>query len=209
MSRDSLRRFAWLKAAAPLCGLIAVAPVALSISCDPNDDSEPGLDKYFLRDVTAMQELGLPVYWLGTEFTVDDHVFRGPYVSEFGAEVEGGGIQMDYVTAIDGANIGPVLTVYSRGAWDLVKDGVNAEVPGVTHRVIRVGDRDGEMILQADATRPLNAISLVLDLGDVVVVARTNSVIGATPWAGSDMNPIIDNPDLLIRVMEDLRPYPE
>jgi len=70
--------------------MIVAGGVALWTSCDLGDESEDGLDKYFLRDVAAMEDLGLPVYWLGTEFTVDGHVFHGPYVSEFGAEVEGG-----------------------------------------------------------------------------------------------------------------------
>jgi hypothetical protein len=198
------------KVTVPLFALIAVAAAALCTSCDPNDDSEAHLDKYFLRDVAAMQAMGLPVYWLGTEFTVDGHVFRGPYVSEFGAEVEEGGMQMDYVAAIDGANIGPTLTIYSRAAWELAKDRVtNPTTPGASRRTVSVLGKDAQMFLTPGGARPLNAMWLVVDLDEVVAVARTNSVVGATPSAGSDLNPFINNPDLLVQVMQGLRPYPE
>jgi hypothetical protein len=187
------------------------AATALWIGCDSDNDSEAALDKYFLRDVAAVQAMGLQVYWLGTEFTVGDSVFHGPYGFEYGPEVEGAGIEMTYVTLLRGGGQVPLdLFVYSKDIWDSVKDRMmDSDLPGVSRRAVSVQGRGGELILQAAGARPLNAIWLVLDLGDVVVVGQTNSVIGATPTAGSDLNPIINNPDLLIQVMQDLRPYPE
>ena len=209
MSRRNFRAFVWI-VAGPLCGLIALAVLAAPMGCDPNDQSEEGLDKSFLRDVAAMQAMGVPVYWLGTEFTVDGHVFRGPYVSEFGAEVEGGGIQMDYVTAIDGANIGPTLTIYSRPAWELAKDRMtNPTTPGASRRTVSVLGKDAEMFSTPGGARPLNATWLVVDLNDVVAVARANSVIAPAARGGGELNPFINNPDLLVQVMQDLRPYPQ
>ena len=202
-----------LKPPAPLfLALMALVAAALWTSCEFDDQSEEGLDKYFLRDVAAVQAMGLQVYWLGTEFTVDGQVFRGPYGFEYGPEVEGAGIEMTYMALLpDGGGVPLDLFVYSSDLWESVKERtMNPGLPGVTRRVVSVGDRDGELILQAAGARPLNAIWLVLDLDDVVVVAQTNSVVGgATPSAGSDLNPIINNPDLLVQVMEGLWPYPQ
>jgi hypothetical protein len=211
MSRHNFHVPAWLTAPAPLLVLVALVVAALWISCESDDQSEEGLDKYFLRDVAAVQALGLQVYWLGTEFTVDGQVFRGPYGFEYGPEVEGAGIEMTYMALLpDGGGVPLDLFVYSSDLWESVKDRtMNPQLPGVTRRAVSVQDREGELILQSAGARPLNAIWLILDLGDVVVVAQTNSVIGATPTAGSDLNPIVNNPDLLIQVMEGLRPYPE
>jgi len=85
---------------------------------------------------------------------------------------------------------------------------MNFSAPGVTRRAVSVQNRDGVLLLQAAGARPLNAIWLILELGDVVVVADTNSG-GAVRPGGPDYNPFINDPDLLVEVMQDLRPYPE
>jgi hypothetical protein len=208
MSRHNLHAFAWLKAAAPLFALTVLAGAALSTSCDPDEQSD-GLDKYFLRDVAAVQAMGLNVYWLGTEFTVDGVVFRGPYGFEFGPEVEGAGIEMTYVASLDGGNIDFDLDVLSRDVWDLTKEDVlNPGLPGVTRETVSVGEREGQLISVPLGTRPVNTLWLVLDLGDVVVLA-TAGAGGPVYPGGPDYNPFINNPDLLIQAMQDLRPYPE
>lgn len=187
--------------------MVIIVASALWISCDSGSDSEGGLDKYFLRDVAAVQAMGLPVYWPGTEFTVDGHVFRGPYVAEFGDEVEAGGVRMSYV--LEGGNTPVYLTTYSRAAWEMVKDRLtNPRTPGTDRRTVSVLGRDAEMFSAPGGTRPLNALWLILDLGDVVAVADTNSGGRISP-GGPDYNPFINNPDLLVQVMQDLRPYPE
>jgi len=207
MSIGRTRALDLLKLAASVCALIVVVAGFVWISRSLNNESEGDLDRYFLRDVATVEAMGLPVYWLGREFTVDGLVFRGPYVSEFGAEVEGGGIHMSYV--LEGGNTPADLTVYSRDAWELVKDSMmNPRLPGVTRRGVSVQNRAGELILQSAGARPLNALWLILDLGDVVVVAQTNSG-GAVRPGGPDYNPFINNPDLLVQVMQDLRPYPQ
>jgi hypothetical protein len=78
----------------------------------------------------------------------------------------------------------------------------------VTRRTVSVGGREGELLFLPLGTRPLNILRLVLDLGDVVVVAQTHAGGPVYP-GGPDYTPFINNPDLLIQVMEDLRPYPE
>lgn len=208
MSRSSFRASAWL-VTIPICAVVALAAALFWTSCDLGDESEGGLDKYFLRDVSAMEELGLPVYWLGTGFTVDGLVFRGPHGAEFGGEVEQG-IGMTYLATLEGGGGVPFsLTVQGRDAWEPEKDRVlNPRLPGVTRKVVTVGDRDAELIsIPLDMT-PVNTLRLVLDLGDVVVVAQALAGGPAYP-GGPDYSPFINNPDLLVEVMQGLRPYPE
>jgi len=210
MSRRNLHAFASPKAAT-LCALIAVVAIALCTSCD--DKSESGYD-YFLRDAAAMQAMGLPVYWLGREFNAGGLTFQGPYGVGFGGEVEGGGIFMQYISWLDGtpgegSNTSLEVTEYSRGAWDLVKDRMtNSLAPGITRRAVSVQGEEAVFILQAAGARPLNEIWHILDRGDVTVVASANSGGPVSP-GGPDYSPFINTPDLLIQVMEDLRPYPE
>ena len=202
-----IRALDLLKLAASVCALIVVVAGFVWISRALNNESEGDLDKYFLRDVATVEAIGLPVYWLGTEFTVDGLLFRGPYVAEFGDEVEGGGIRMSYV--LEGGNTPAYLTVYSRDAWEMVEDRtMNPRTPGASQRTVSVLGKDAEMFSAPGGTRPLNALWLIVDLSDVVVVADTNSG-GAVRPGGPDYNPFINNPDLLVQVMEDLRPYPQ
>jgi len=183
--------------------MIVAGGAALWTSCDLGDESEDGLDKSFLRDVAAVEEMGLPVYWLGTEFPADGLVFRGPYGAEFGNELEGG-INMHYLAPIDGGNAAFDLTVYGRDAWGAAAGRVlNPGVPGVIRKTVTVLGRDAEAVSVPLGARPVNILWLVLDMGDVIVVGTARSGAPDEPE-----NPLID-PDNLIAVMEDLRPYPE
>ena len=128
---------------------VAVAAAALSaLSCAP-DVSDEHFYQDFVRDAQAMQQMGLPTIWLGREFTAGDLTFRGPFGSDFGGEVQGGGIHMTYTARLgDGAALdeGPStvleLTIYSPTAWELKQDSMmKPGLPGVTRRDVLVGDR--------------------------------------------------------------------
>jgi hypothetical protein len=201
----NIRILPWIKLVASVAVLIAVVAVVFYINRS-GDDGE--LDEYFLHDAKVMQEAGLPVYWLGTEFTIDNLVFRGPHVAGFGAEVEGLGIHTSY--SLKSGNTRLDLVTYSRDAWELVKDRMmNPPLPGVARKTVTVGGREGELLFIPLGTRPLNVLRLVLDFGDVVVVAWTNSLTAPAAQGGLELNPFINNPDLLVQVMENLRPYPQ
>ena len=188
-----------------------MASSALWAGCD--DKSEDGYD-YFLRDAAAMEDMGLPVYWLGREFDGGGLTFQGPYGLAFGGEVEGGGMFMRYISWLggtpgEGLNTGLEITEYSTDAWDLVKDRMmNPPVPGVTRETVTVGGRKGDLLFLPLDTTPLNILRLVLDLDGVVVVAQARAG-GPTSPGGPDYSPFINNPDLFVQVMQDLRPYSE
>ena len=201
---------------------MALAAMITAISCLSFGESDESADKrfygYFLRDEKAMEDMGLPVYWLGRGFTAGGLAFQGPYGAEFGGEVKGGGIFLHYTSWLDGTpfegtNIGLEITVYSPGAWELVKSRIlNPRVLStegeVTRRTVTVNGRQAEMISVPSGSRPVGKLRLVLDLDEVVVVAVARAGGPVSP-GGPDYSPFINNPDLLIQVMEDLRPYPE
>jgi len=192
---------------------LVLVTAVFAVSCVglPHDDNpDQRFYGYFLRDVETMQAIGLPVYWLGSDFTVDGLVFRGPYGAEFGAEVEGG-IQLTYLAPLQvGGNTSLDLIVRSRDAWTRAEHQVrDPGLPGVTRRTVTVGSREAELIFVPLGTRPVNTLWLVLDLGDAVVLAQALAG-GAMYPGGPDYNPFINNPDLLVQVIEEnLRPYPE
>jgi hypothetical protein len=203
-------------AAGALTLAIIVAVATASMYCGGDNEASGDLDENFIRAAATVEAMGLPVYWLGREFTAGDMRFGGPYVASFGAEVEGGGVSADYLSwaegerePYEGLNVDLQLTTYSRDAWARVEDRMmNPRAPGVTRRDVLVAGHDGALLLETSVTRPLNALWLILDLGDAVVVADAHSGGPVTP-SGPDHSPFINNPDLLVQVMEDLRPYPK
>jgi hypothetical protein len=67
--------------------------------------------------------------------------------------------------------------------------------------------REAELISVPSGGRPTNRLWLILELDPVVVVGEAGSVLSAD--GASELNIFINNPDLLVRVMQDLRPYPQ
>jgi len=206
-----------LKLLVPIAALAAVVAGISCVGLGEDDDPDERFYGYFLRDQKAMEEMGLPVYWLGRGFTAAGLVLEGPYGLEFGGEVEGGGIFMRYVSWLDGTpfvgtNMGLEITVYSPDAWELAKSRIlNPRLlPSegeVTRRTVTVKDRQAELISIPRFTRPVGQLRLILDLDEVLVVAVARS--GGQKPGGSDYNIFINSPDLLVQVMQDLRPYPE
>ena len=212
MSIGNIRAVDLLKAAACVCALITLVAVVACVWRGDDDESDQEFYGYFLRDAKAMEEMGLPVYWLGREFTatLGGITFRGPYGSGFAGEVEGGGIFMLYVP--EGLDPGLEITVYSPDAWELVKDRIlNPRLMSnegeVTRRTVTVKGRQAELISVPQFTRPVGQLRLILDLDEVVVVAVARS--GGQGPDGTDYSLFVNNPDLLVQVMQDLRPYPE
>jgi len=85
---------------------------------------------------------------------------------------------------------------------------MSSKVSSAKRLAVSVGDRSATMVIQTSLTRPVNAVWLVLEFDDVVVMADAHSGGSASP-GGPDDSPFVNDPDLLVRVMEDLRPYPE
>jgi hypothetical protein len=174
------------------------------------DEDDRGVDPDFLGAVATAQALDYPVYWLGRQFTVDGLAFEGPDVVDFATERDEGKVAMTYVAPSASLR----LSAYSPNAWALVKDRVtDPEIPGerrpVTRRAVSVKARQAELLSLPPATREVNQLWLILDMGDGVVVAVAPSGGPAYP-GGPDYSPFINNPNLLVQVIEEnLRPYPE
>jgi len=202
----------------------AIAAGVCFASCSsPPDVSDEHFYQDFVRDAQTMQNMGLPVYWLGREFTAGDLTFRGPYGGDFGGEVQGGGMKMEYAASLEptpssyGATLPFEITIYSQAAWALVSGRIlNPETPGTTHRSVTILGKQAEMFSAPGGTRPLNALWLVLDLGDVTVVVGANAGGPVTPVTGPlqtpggpAWSPFINDPNLLVQVLQNLRPYPQ
>jgi len=220
MSIRKIRAFDWPKLAASVCALIAIVAAVACVGLGDNDDVDERFYGYFLRDEKAMQDMGLPVYWLGREFSAGALTFQGPYAPEFGGEVEGGGIFMHYISWLDGTpgvgrNIGLDITVYSPSAWELAKGRMlNPQLlPSegeVTRRTVTLRGREAELISIPQFTRPVGRLRLVVEFDPVVVVAEAASNLSSDVRGGTiELSIFIKNPDLLVQVMQDLRPYPE
>ena len=196
--------------------LLIIAFSVLLIGCDNSPDipSANNPDPYFMHDVATAEAGGYPVYWLGWEFAAGDLTFYGPYGSGTGGEVEGGGARVNYSAPIQGGgNVGVDLVTYTRAAWELAKERMmNPKIPGetrpVTRRSVAVKGRQADLLSLPGLTRPVNQLRLIVDMGDAVVLAIAPSVGPATP-GGPEGSPFINNPDLLVQVMQDLRPYAE
>ena len=178
--------------------------------CEDQQETQAGQDHPAFTQADAAQEAGLTVYWLGPSFEAGGVLFRISY-AEFPEGFAGVPLQgLEVVYSSQPEPAGSLdLQLFSRSDWDQVKDKVmNPRLPGVTRETVTVAGREAELISVPLGTRPVNTLWLVLDLGDVVVLA-TAGAGGAVYPGGPDYNPFINNPDLLIQVMEDLRPYPE
>jgi hypothetical protein len=189
-------------------GLVVLSP--WQTGCGTDEKTGSDMAPAFLTPVAAAEEAGLTVYWLGASFEVGDVLFstREAKFPEGIAGVPLQGLEVVYSSQPEPAG-SLDLQLLSRSDWDQVKEKVmNPPLLGVTRRTVSVGGREGELLFLPLGTRPLNILRLVLDLGDVVVVAQTHAGGPVYP-DGPDYTPFINNPDLLIQVMEDLRPYPE
>jgi hypothetical protein len=192
--------------------LMALAAAITTISClNLGESDDERFYGFFQRDAKIMEGMGLPVYWLGREFTAGGVTYRGPYAPEFGGEVERGGLFMGYKPS-GGTTF--EITVYSPAAWESAKDRIlnprTLTTEGeVMRRTVTVKGRQAELLSVPQGTRPVGYLRLVLDL-DQVVVAATARAFGAVSPGGPDRTVFINNPDLLVQVIdENLRPYPE
>jgi len=194
---------------ATLAAALVVLSAALA-ACEDGQETEPGLGAAFLTPVAAAREAGLSVYWLGPSFEAGGVLFTTSE-AKFPEGIAGVPLQGLVVRYSSGPEPGGFLDLQllSKSDWGQVKEKlVNPQAPGAGRRAVSVAGREGELFLQSAGARPLNALSLIVDLGDVALVADTNSS-GAVRPGGPDYNPFINNPDLLIQVMQDLRPYPQ
>jgi hypothetical protein len=193
--------------------LVALTAMITAISClNLGESEDERFYAFFLRDAKIMEDMGFPVYWLGREFTARGLTYRGPYAPEFGGDVEDGRLWMGYEPS-SGTTL--EITVYSPAAWQLAKDRIlNPQVLStegeVTRRTVTVNGRQAQLIsVPSGSSRPVGKLRLVIDLGDVEVVAVARALGPVFP-GGPDRTIFINNPDLLVQVIDDnLRPYPQ
>ncbi len=173
---------------------------------------------YFLRDVDKMQSMGLPTYWLGRKFQAGGLTLQGPYGLENDGEPEDDKIEMRYnawleETPFQGRTVGFSLLIYGPRTWDTVKQrylNPSSPPPGnlkPSKKTVTVQGHDAQLWTLPAVNRPVNAVALVVQLDPVTIVVEAPSLL--SPADGTEGNIFVKNPDLLVQVMQNLRPYPQ
>ena len=197
--------------------LSALLLAFMAVGCIPLPESEPKDPRSypeFLTPVAEAQDAGVKLYWLGEQFQAGSLTFRVGAANEFIDRSEGPGLEISYSGDTGQGHVSFQLESFSAqgggatpplGGAAVTRDRALA-VRGATSRDVRVGNWDGELLSLPSGTRPVNQLVLFVDLGNTIVVGRAFS--GGPGIPGEDANPLIQA-DLLIDLMEQLRPYPE
>lgn len=180
--------------------------------------------KNFLAVATQAPSQGYTMYWLGRSFTAGGLTFKGPAVPDFGAGQEGG-VEFSY-NAPGGAGLD--IAVLSDAAF-----AHPAPTPArATTKTVTILGRPAELQSAAAGTRPVNVLILPFSLGNTHVVASVHSGGAVTPsgpdvnlhvWSateqrfvtataiprGPDVNPLVNDEQMFLSVMQQLRPYPQ
>jgi len=187
---------------------VGMAISSLFVGCSLVVDREAGWHNFQTAVARAPQD-GYTVYWLGNEFQAGGHTFTGPSVPDPSiAEVQGGGVVIDYDTHFAGGGAGLTLTLYSERAWAASPFSTETRLPrGAVVRQVTVAGLSGVLRLVPEQYTRTYTITLRLDARDgTVVLASTSPGIGRTP--GTDLNPLT-NEQTFLSVMQNLRPYPQ
>ena len=194
--------------------LLTFMAVGCGLSPESDDSRDPLSNPEFLTPVAEAEDAGVGVYWLGTQFQAGSLSFKVAGAAEFIDRPEGAGLEISYSADIGRGNVAFDVESYSAqrggatpplGGAEVTRERALA-VSGATSEDVRVGNWEGELLSLPSATRPVNQLVLFVDLGNTIVVGRPFS--GGPGIPGEDLNPLIQA-DLLIEVMEQLRPYPE
>lgn len=185
-----------------VCSAVFLLAALLS-ACFGGASRSPDQDyKNFLTAASRASSDGYTMYWLGRSFSAGGLTFEGPGVPDFGGEEAGGGVAMSY--SAQGGAAGLNIGVLSAAAWGRRAE---APVPGSKAKTVMVLGRPAELQSAPAGTRPVNALTLIMSLGDTHVVAVAHAIGPVTP-GGPDANPLIDEATFL-SVLEQLRPYPQ
>jgi len=189
-----------------------LALLIIASACGPLDDefSEEAVNRQGFKNfqTAVASDRNYDIYWLGREFEAGSLLYKGPDVSDFADDVEGGGLGMHYVAQFgEFCCLDLHLVLYSQQAWKQIEEKRAAgPSPRFEPKTVQVAGRTAELRTNHRATGAVSSLILTIDFGDTLVEALTGSVVPATP--GPEPNPLIDEATFLA-VMEKLRPYPE
>jgi len=188
----------WLKRS------LLLAAVALAVSaCGTKRDNPEGLDPNFLSAVADAQEAGLTVYWVGEQFEVEGLTFRATG-GRFEEREEGSSVEVYYGADSEGGG-GVAFTpiTYGPRAWESARNRVIPNTEGVIRQAVVVRGWPAELF-SIPVGQWTNRL-VIVEAPDAVIVARANTTIARIR---RQVNPLVD-PDQLLAVLENLRPYPE
>jgi hypothetical protein len=186
--------------------LVAVVFVVALTACIPARG-----DKSYQNFVKAAENApsdGYTMYWLGREFEAGGVTFEGPSVDDFGQEVELGGVLMSY-TADGSQSFDLGLTVETQPAWVDAKSRGIFRIPGnAVRRDVSVAGHPAESVVfpANPGLSGIQGIQVHVNVGDTSILATVSTFVPA--GGGPDPNPLKDE-ETLLRVLDQLRPYPD
>ena len=185
---------------------IAVGCIA-SAPAESDEPRDPFSNPKFLTPVAQAEDADVELYWLGEQFQAGFFSFRVGGANAFIDRPEGPGLKFSYSADIGRGFVSFDVEAFSAqpGGAAVTRERALA-VRGATSQDVRVGNWDGELLSLPSGTRPVNQLWLFVDLGNTIVFGRAFS--GGPGIPGEDANPLIQA-DLLIDLMEQVRPYPE
>lgn len=194
-----------MKLHASLFGFVLAVAVAAS-GCGPMDPAGEDAAGFDVFETALAKDGDFDIYWLGRSFDAAGVVFEGPFVDDFGDEVEGGRLAMDYLQTP--CCSGLKVTLYSPDAWDKIV-GIRAAQPqgDFSSEIVNVNGEEAELRSYRGGVELISSFILVVEFDGTFIEARAAALVPATP-GGSQPNPLMDR-EVFLAVMENLRPYPD
>jgi hypothetical protein len=192
---------------------VAVLAASFAFSCVSITGGGEELDpERYKTPVAQAVEAGLRPYWLGPAFELGGLSFNS-VEAEFPEGAAGqriDGVEIRYAAIVDYARKGSLdLSTFRKSDWAMAEGALRSPqgIAGDSNDA-RIQGREAEIITLSTATRPLNRIYVIMDLGDQVLLVQTASRSTGGRGGIPDVNPLLDQATLL-SVLENLRPYPE
>jgi hypothetical protein len=191
-------------------GLLALSLFAMSATlgfqnCGPTRTPAEQDYQRFLDAVKRAPQEGWTPYWLGRSFTAGGETFEGPGVGGIGGTIEGGGINLWYVSTNSPVNLRAY--VFSPAAWTAATaHNANGAPRGAESRTVTVASHSGTLYVSRYRNGEVLQLRLDVQIGDTTISFRA----GREPDVNTNLNlnPLTDEATFL-GVLQNLRPYPQ
>jgi len=185
--------------------MLAAMGVSMSACGSPaarNGSDVGDLPPELTTPVAGAQEAGLRAYWVGPEFEAGGRTFHATG-GRFEDHEEPSFVNVYYQSPSEGGgSVGFWITFYPPEQWESAKARVLPRSTDVTRQSIIVHGWSAQLF-SIPVGRWTNQL-VIVDAPDGIIVTRGNASISNF----RQVNPLND-PDVLLAVLENLRPYPD
>lgn len=178
--------------------LVAAASLARCTLALPGPDHE--FHNYQTAVAQAPKEDWTP-YWLGRSFDAGGLHFTGPTVADFGDEISGGGVTMDYDASHGVGNL--AVSLFSSSAWqDALRRGFGRRVAGSEQNTFVIA---GVPATVTSGPVHNEGVRVDMDFGNTHVLVRAGPSFDLSNHDTNTLNDVTT----LVDVLQNLRPYPQ